>query len=127
MSNKSNAGKSSPRGSGTTPKERDRRTLAQQRDDQKASQIKQLAYASLLLSSASFVMSCFGCIPGIVCGHIVRAACKRDPNLPGKGLALVGLVIGYAMLLANVIAIVLLLIKVASREPDVDPFENLDL
>lgn len=94
-------------------------------DRQKAAQIRQLAFASVLLSTASFVISFFGCIPGIVFGHMVRRACRKDPRLPGRGLALAGLVIGYVMLVANLVAIVWLLVTLAAMEPVVDPFEQV--
>ena len=45
-----------------------------------------------------FVLS----IPAVVCGHIALAKFKRNPNQHGKGMAIGGLIIGYAGLLIGV-------------------------
>lgn len=53
-----------------------------------------LAIASLVFS----LIVPFGCIPAIVCGHIALRRIKKDPRVHGRGLALAGLIIGYAIL-----------------------------
>ena len=54
-----------------------------------------------------------GSIVAIVTGHIARAEIRRDPQaLEGDGLAIAGLVLGYAMVavaVLSVIAVVLFL------------------
>jgi len=56
--------------------------------------ISKLAISSVFLSAASILLW-FSWIPGVICGHMARAKIKANPNLRGKNLALVGLVIGY--------------------------------
>ena len=57
-----------------------------------------LAVASLVCS----LFLCIGCLPGIICGHLARAAIRRDPLLIGKGLATAGLIISYATVIVAV-------------------------
>lgn len=64
-----------------------------------------LAIASLILSCCTIFLGPFGCIPGIICGHIARSGCRKDPNVGGEGLALAGLIIGYVLLAFFVLAI----------------------
>lgn len=56
------------------------------------------AIASLVLSCASVVLLVFGCVPGIVFGHLAQAELRRRPGLEGAGIARAGLVVGYAFL-----------------------------
>lgn len=59
---------------------------------------------SPMLAIASFVCSLVlgvGCIPGIICGHLAYSRARRNPTLPGRRLALGGLIIGYVCLLAS--------------------------
>lgn len=56
-----------------------------------------LAIWSLVLSL--FSLACCGFvlgIPGIICGHLALSKMQRDPQLEGRGMAMAGLVIGYA-------------------------------
>jgi hypothetical protein len=53
-----------------------------------------LAIASLVFS----LIVPFGSIPAIVCGHIALRQIKKDTRVHGRGLALAGLIIGYAIL-----------------------------
>lgn len=62
-----------------------------------------LAIWSLVLSLATMVLGPFGCVPGIVCGHLARRAMRRDPSLGGRGLATTGLVVGYALLAVGLV------------------------
>jgi len=39
-----------------------------------------------------------GCIPAIVCGHIALRKIRTEAKVQGRGLALAGLIIGYAVL-----------------------------
>jgi hypothetical protein len=66
-----------------------------------------VAIASLILSCLSFLIGPFGCIPGIICGHIARRQCARDPQLGGKGLAFAGLIVGYTFLALMLLGMVL--------------------
>jgi|GEM_PF-2148521 F0F1-type ATP synthase membrane subunit c/vacuolar-type H+-ATPase subunit K len=81
-----------------------------------------LAIASLALSCLSFVLGPFGCISGIICGHIARSQCSKDPALTGNGIALAGLIVGYSFLglMVTVICIVVALSVMA--EPTSAPF-----
>ena len=60
-----------------------------------------LAVASLVCSLSSAIL-CVGWIPGIICGHLARAAIRRDPSLTGKSLATTGLIISYATVIVTV-------------------------
>ncbi|MBU6400464.1 MAG: DUF4190 domain-containing protein [Verrucomicrobia bacterium] len=62
-----------------------------------------LAVASLVLSIATIILGPFGCIPGIICGHLAKARIRRDPRLTGKGLATAGLAVGYGFIGVGVI------------------------
>ncbi len=58
-----------------------------------------LAVCSLLLSGLGFLVPIVGAIPGLACGHAARGRFRAEPALRGHGLAIAGLVIGYAALL----------------------------
>lgn len=73
-----------------------------------------LATASLVLSCLSFLLGPFTCIPGIVCGHIALNQCNRDPALPGRPMAVAGLIIGYIVLAVIVIVLMSVAGSVAS-------------
>ena len=45
-------------------------------------------------------------IVAIVCGHMARGEIRRNPSLQGNGLALTGLILGWAMVAAFVLAVV---------------------
>lgn len=56
------------------------------------------------------IVSLIGCpIPGvgIVCGHLAAWRIRRDPSLTGNVMATVGLVIGYFVLAALIVILVL--------------------
>lgn len=82
-----------------------------------------IAIASLVLSMLSIVLGPFGCVPGIICGHIARSQCSRDPSLSGGGLALAGLIVGYLFLVLMLLFAVLVLLAqpVGRSEPFVYP------
>lgn len=60
-----------------------------------------LAIASLVLSCLSVALGPFGFFPGIICGHLARSECRRDPNVDGDGLAVAGLIVGYLFLVIS--------------------------
>ena len=64
------------------------------------------------------VLPLIGSLVAIVTGHIARAEIRRNPQaLEGDGLAVAGLVLGYAMVaiaVASVIALILFLGGVAA-------------
>jgi len=66
-----------------------------------AGRTSSLAVASLICS----LTFCFGCIPGIICGHLAQRNIRRDPTLRGGGLAIAGLCISYFGLLLTLGAI----------------------
>ena len=57
-----------------------------------------LAIAALVLSCLSVALGPFGFVPGILCGHLARSECRRDPKVDGDGLAVAALILGYAFL-----------------------------
>lgn len=74
-----------------------------------------LAIFSLLLSlltlplnalakQAGFPVGLFGCIPGVICGHLALAQIRGHRSLRGEGIAQAGLVIGYLCLLVGLVA-----------------------
>ena len=67
--------------------------------------VSQLAVWSLLLSGAGFLIPLVGSIPAIVLGHLGRRRCRAQPHLYGSGIALAGLVVGYAGLAYNLYVI----------------------
>jgi hypothetical protein len=57
------------------------------------------ALASVLLGVLSMVLTIFAGIPAVVLGHLSRASVRRSQGrLKGNGLALAGLIMGYASL-----------------------------
>ena len=69
-----------------------------------------MAAISLSLSCLSLIIGPLGYIPGIIFGHAARSECKKNPQLMGRGVALAGLIIGYACLILT-IAVAVLFIK----------------
>ena len=62
-----------------------------------------------IVSFACCLFGPLGAFPAIVCGHLARSACRQDPRISGAGLALTGLLIGYAfVILSAVVGAVLL-------------------
>jgi hypothetical protein len=64
-----------------------------------------MATASLVLSLLGLIIGPFGCVPGIVFGHLARRQSARNPRIGGQGIALAGLIIGYVLLGVMVLAI----------------------
>jgi hypothetical protein len=56
------------------------------------------AASCLLLSGVGFLVPVIGSVPALVCGHVARRRFRAEPTLRGRGLAMAGLVIGYASL-----------------------------
>ncbi len=74
-----------------------------------------LAIASLALSAGSVIIP-FACIPGIICGHIARGQIRRNPATGGKGIALAGVLVGYAMLAFTILAIGVVIAFIAFQQ-----------
>ena len=68
-----------------------------------------LAIASLACGLAQFAFGPLATIPAIVCGHMARSQIKRTGE-QGAGLALAGLILGWA---AVILGIVLLVVGLA--------------
>jgi len=66
-----------------------------------------MAAISLSLSCLSLIIGPLGYIPGIIFGHAARSECKKNPQLMGRGVALAGLIIGYACLILTIVVAVL--------------------
>ncbi len=61
-----------------------------------------LAIASLIFS----LVVPIGCIPAVICGHLALGKVKKEPAVQGRGLALAGLIIGYAVFGLFIVAII---------------------
>lgn len=70
-----------------------------------------LAVVSLVAGLLGWTLAPWiGSIVAIITGHMARSEIRRDPAIEGDGLAVAGLVLGWAMMLisvATVLAIVL--------------------
>ncbi|MHC4111268.1 MAG: DUF4190 domain-containing protein [Planctomycetota bacterium] len=58
-----------------------------------------LAIASLVLS----LIGPIGSIPAVICGHIAMRQIRKEAAVKGRGLALAGLIIGYAVLALSIL------------------------
>jgi Domain of unknown function (DUF4190) len=67
-----------------------------------------LAIASLAFGLAQFVFGPLAAIPAIVFGHMARHQIKRTGE-QGAGLALAGLVLGWAVVILGIVLIVIAL------------------
>ena len=76
-----------------------------------------LSIASLILSISSVVLGPFGCIPGIICGHLAIKEYKKSNITSGTGMAKAGLWIGYIALVIMVLTIILTFMIFYSIEP----------
>ncbi len=74
-----------------------------------------LAVFALVLSCLAFLLGPLTAIPGLICGHIAAAACRRDPDLRGRGMATAALIIGYVVIGAVVLFVIGLVAVSASR------------
>jgi len=54
-----------------------------------------LAIVAMVLCVCNGIVAVFPAIPAVVCGHLGRRECARDPLLSGGGFALAGLILGY--------------------------------
>lgn len=72
-----------------------------------------LAIGSLAAGIAGFIfLPVLGSLIAVILGHMARAAVKRDPQtVGGKGMATVGLVLGYIGL--SVVALIVAIIVLA--------------
>lgn len=76
-----------------------------------------LAIASLVLSCVTVFLGPFGCVPGIIWGHLARRDCRAHPTLGGDGLALAGLIVGYVFLAFGVLAAFVLFLFTGTPDP----------
>lgn len=72
------------------------------------------AIASLVLAILSLMFGPLTSVPAIIAGHIARRRIRRKPRLQGLGLALTGLIVGYAITFFTVVMVVLFTISVIS-------------
>lgn len=61
-----------------------------------------LAIASLVFS----VLGPIGSLPAIICGHIALRKIRKEAAVKGRGLALAGLIIGYAVLCLSILVVI---------------------
>ena len=66
-----------------------------------------LAVVSLVAGLLGWTLAPFlGSLVAIVTGHMARSEIRRDPNgVDGDGLAIAGLVLGWAMVLSTVLTV----------------------
>jgi Domain of unknown function (DUF4190) len=57
-----------------------------------------LAKLSLIFSCCSIIFP-FGCIAGVICGHLAMKELKQNPELAGRQQAIWGLIIGYTYII----------------------------
>ena len=67
-----------------------------------------LAIVGFVLTLLGFVSYGVLFVPGTICGTIAFVQCMRDPQLGGRGLALVSVIIGFGALVLAVLLIVLI-------------------
>ena len=80
-----------------------------------------LAIASLACGIAQFMLGPLPTIPAIVFGHVARHQIKRTGE-DGAGLALAGLILGWAAVVFGVLAVLGIAAVVASSAPAVHAF-----
>ncbi|MDH4239505.1 MAG: DUF4190 domain-containing protein [Phycisphaerae bacterium] len=64
-------------------------------------QTSSLAIASLVFS----LIGPIGSIPAVICGHIALRKIRKEAKVQGRGLALAGLIIGYAVLGLSIVLV----------------------
>jgi hypothetical protein len=62
-----------------------------------------LAIVGLVLSCSGVVLGPFGCLAGIACGHLARREIRKDLSLRGGCIALAALIVGYTLLVLNIV------------------------
>ena len=70
-----------------------------------------LAVVSLIFGILGWLpVPVIGSVVAIVTGHLARAEIRRDPAVEGDGMAIAGLVLGYAAILVGVFLVALMLL-----------------
>lgn len=72
------------------------------------------AIVALVLAMLSLIFGPLTSVPAIIVGHVASRRIRKNPALQGHGLALTGLIVGYAITLFTVIMVVLFTISVIS-------------
>lgn len=67
-------------------------------------------FALVLGLMSLFMCGCIAGIPAIIVGHIALGTHKAQPYLPGRGLAVAGLVMGYISLALTLLGILIYLL-----------------
>ena len=62
-----------------------------------------LAIIGLVLSCSGVVLGPFGCLAGIVCGYLARQEIRKSRSLRGERIVLATLIIGYVLLVLNIV------------------------
>lgn len=71
------------------------------KDNLKSARTSGLAIASLVFS----LVGPIGCILAVICGHIALRKIRKEAEVQGRGLALAGLIIGYAVLGLSIVVV----------------------
>lgn len=91
--------------------------------DHDASELRSQRTSPLaIVSFVCCLLGPVGAFPAIVCGHLARSACRQDPRISGAGLALTGLLIGYAFVILSVIVGAVLLFAPLAADTSNGPF-----
>lgn len=86
-----------------------------------------LAIWALVCGCLSFVFSLFASIPAIILGHMGLKEIKKNPGMQGHGMALAGLILGYAFtLLLPIISIIAISVLIALGNQVKDTFKTID-
>jgi len=64
-----------------------------------------LGIVAMVLCVCNGIVAMFPAIPAVVCGHLGRRECARDPLLSGGGFALAGLILGYVAIGIGVLSV----------------------
>lgn len=72
------------------------------------------AIAALVLAILSLIFGPLTSVPAIIVGHVARRRIRKNPALQGHGLALTGLIVGYAITLFTLVMAAIFTISVVS-------------
>jgi hypothetical protein len=85
----------------------------------------QLAIWALVCGCFSLFCWLLGSIPAIILGHMGLAETKKNPAVPGRGLAMAGMILGYVSLTFFVLYIVAVIVLVALGNNVKDVFKTI--
>ena len=82
------------------------------------SSLSRLAIVGLVLSCLGIPLGLFACVPGLVCGYIARRQIQRSGGiLTGENVARVSIVVGWVVLVLNIVLGIAAILYVRSLFP----------